>query len=74
MKWIKLRDKLPPPNTYVLIWWTHGSLDENGKYKPGVYIGSYRSKVDEVRALGGNYDARNEISHWMHMPKEPENK
>lgn len=45
-KWIKTTDRLPPPNTKVLIYWKYGGMYDKCSMTWGIGFGSYRSRVE----------------------------
>lgn len=66
MDWIKVENKLPEHNQWVLTWWNGCRLPLTAIFKKekkkSVFIG-----ID-----GENWMAnKDEITHWMPLPEEP---
>jgi hypothetical protein len=69
--WIKTKDRLPENSGRVLIWYSKADFNRGGMFIPGVSIGHYIKELDEFRPQGCMGDFKDDISHWMPLPKDP---
>jgi hypothetical protein len=68
-EWISVKDRLPSPETEVL-WWNKAA------HQAGVSSWEYRSYCDDTMIYwgdAGNVSIKN-FTHWMPLPKPPEEK
>lgn len=70
-EWIKVKDKLPPYNKYILLCIQYGYLS-NDRY---ISIGFLTD--EKLWTLQGNYQHKTEVfkavKYWMPLPELPDN-
>ena len=70
MEWISVEDRMPPKETYVLVYCNSG---ENSCIAFAMNFGRYFVMTDDVGYKNTEWKTPidSEITHWMPMPEPP---
>ena len=69
MEWVSIKDKKPPMRDLILVYF--GTMFITPRER--IFL-ARRLGEQIVQEDGKEFDKSNEVTHWMHLPKEPNDK